>query len=466
VQQLGTWENAAMAFSPNSRHHSRIIREMSRDLNKTNHSCASSTGSHHGTVSDDSTSSDFFDPENEAIMSTRQMDLNYSQKLPELRGTAKKYGRWNGGRQPDFAINTSAIGRAFPDFSQGGSSDDSMSIEVGRGAKTRQRTSSQQPRSQYSNNIDSPIVTIGDFQILSTPPMKPQSKPSQPQDTPRSSTRKESNSKRTSAQKENIPPANNATSTKKIPGYISGATRTSSGEQRRTLAELHAQVADDSDGSFIGDERPATVTIAPKSSRFANFQPRNSPLANVSGQSKQKVTDALIDALADRRSLSQKQTPSKPPSNGTTTSNTINPTNQSFLLPNMPDISELVSGTFKDGTPVFTRSGKVQSRFSSAGGDWKAHDGLDGIPVPQEEKDIFLSLQLLQEKVAALEMEKADTQIILEDLQKENYQLQAEREEYQRRRRSDSALGMADSGSDGEYARDNQKLVAEKTSTF
>jgi FtsZ-binding cell division protein ZapB len=340
-----------------------------------------------------------------------------------------------------------------------------MSIEVGRGAKARQRTSNQQTRPQYSNNnIDSPVVTIGDFQILSTPPMHPQSKYSQQQDAPRSSTRKESSGRRTSAQKENIPPGNHPTLAKTIPGYISGATRTSSGEQRRTLAELHAQVADDSDGSFIGDERPPTVTVAAKSSRFANFQPRNSPLANVSGQSKHKVKDALIDALADHRSASQKNTPSKPPSNGTVTSNTFNPTNQSFLLPNMPDISELVSGTFKDGTPVFTRSGKVQSRFSSNGSDWKAHEGLDGIPVPQEEKDIFLSLQLLQEKVAALEMEKADTQRILEDLQKENYQLQAERDELQKRRRSDSALGMADSGSDGEYVRDNQKLVAEKTS--
>jgi FtsZ-binding cell division protein ZapB len=161
------------------------------------------------------------------------------------------------------------------------------------------------------------------------------------------------------------------------------------------------------------------------------------------------------------------ETPSKPPSNSTVTSNTFNPTNQSFLLPNMPEISELVSGTFKDGTPVFTRSGKVQSRFSSTGGNWKAdHNELDGITVPQDEKDIFLSLQLLQEKVDALEMEKADNQRALEELKTQNYRLQAEKEELQRRQRSDSALGMADSGSDGEYARDNQKLVAEKSSKF
>jgi len=396
------------------------------------------------------------------------MDLDFSQKLPELRDTAKKYGRWNGNRLPDFQINTSAIGRAFPDFSQGDSSDDSIPIEVGRGAKTRQRTSNQQTRPQYSNNIDSPIVTIGDFQILSTPPMKSQPKPAPQQDAPQSSTRKESQSKRASiGQKENIPPPGKPASAKRMTDYVSGATRTSSGEQRRTLSEIHAKVADDSESSFIGDERPATVTLAAKTSRFANFQPKKSPLVNVSSHNKQKVTDALVDVLANRRKASQTDTPSKPSSNHTVTSNTFNPTNQSFLLPNMPEISELVSGIFKDGTPVFTRNGQVKSRLASTGGNWKAdHNELDGIAVPQDEKDIFLSLQLLQEKVDVLEMEKADSRRALEELQNRNYHLQAEKEELQRRHRSDSALGMADSGSDGEFARDNQKLVAEKSSRF
>jgi len=135
----------------------------------------------------------------------------------------------------------------------------------------------------------------------------------------------------------------------------------------------------------------------------------------------------------------------------------------------VPDISELVSGTFKDGTPVFTGSGKVQSRFASGGSartpvGKAGHTQLDSIPVPEDEKAIFLSLQLLQDKVAALEMEKADAQRIGDDLQRENYQLQAEKKELSRHRRSDSGLGMADSGSDGEYARDNMKLVSEKTS--
>ncbi|KFY29494.1 hypothetical protein V493_02337 [Pseudogymnoascus sp. VKM F-4281 (FW-2241)] len=444
-----------MATSADSRHRSRLIREMARDLNRHDHSCASSTGSHHGTVSDDSTID--FDPENEAIMSTRQMDVNISQRLPELRDTAKKYGRWNGNRQQtnDFVINTSAIGRAFPDFSQGGSSDESsFHVEVGRGAKTKQRAPSRVPQTEYSDNIDSPAVSFGDFKILSTPPSKGQSK--HRQDSLRSSGRQ---SKGT-PQKENIPPP----SATKLPNYVSGATRSSSGEQRRTLAEIHARVADDSDGSFISDERPATVTFQPKQSRFSAAQPKGSPLSAIHNIPQQQIKNALADALSGHRDDFQ-QTP-RPHNNATQNSNTANQTNQSFLLPNMPDLSELVSGSFKDGTPVFTRSGKVQSRFTSSSGrtpPGPGHAKLDNVPVPEEEKAIFISLQLLQDKVAMLEMEKADAQRVAQNLQDDNYQLQSENAQLQKNRRSDSALGMADSGSDGEYGKGNKDLIAEKT---
>ncbi|KFY02021.1 hypothetical protein V490_00675 [Pseudogymnoascus sp. VKM F-3557] len=449
-----------MAASADSRHRSRLIREMARDLNRHDHSCASSTGSHHGTVSDDSTMD--FDPENEAIMSTRQMVLNISQRLPELRDTAKKYGRWNGGRQQtnDFVINTSAIGRAFPDFSQGGSSDESsFHVEVGRGARTKQRAPSRIPQTEYSDNIDSPVVSIGDFKILSTPPSKGQSK--HRQDSLRGSIGRQSKGAST-PQKENIPPS--VPSATKLPNYVSGATRSSSGEQRRTLAEIHARVADDSDGSFISDERPATVTFQPKQSRFSAAQPKGSPLAAIHNIPQQQIKNALADALSRHREEFQ-QTP-RPQNNATQNSNTANQTNQSFLLPNMPDLSELVSGSFKDGTPVFTRSGKVQSRFTSSSGrtpPGPGHVKLDNVPVPDEEKAIFISLQLLQDKVAMLEMEKADAQRVAQNLQDDNYQLQSENAQLQKHRRSDSALGMGDSGSDGEYGKGNKNIVAEKT---
>lgn len=438
-------------------HRSRITREISRDLNKSFNSVASSTGSFHGTVSTDSTVD--FDPENEAIMSTRQID-NASQRLPELRDTAKKYGRWAPRPSDDIVINTSAIGRAFPDFSQGESSDDNISIEMGRGTKTRQRTPSRVPRLEYSDNIDSPVVTIGDFQILKTPPGKARARESLSKNSLRNSAKKQDRQEQQSAdQKENIPPRTHYSMKKN--DYVSGATRNAGGEERRTLAEIHARVSDDSDASFTGDEGANTGKFGTKASRFSHSQ-QAAPQTSTSSFLRQRAADALASAL---RSVSQ------PTSNMQTThtakSSTPNPTQQSFLLPNIPDISELVSGTFKDGTPVFTRNGKVQSRFSSVNGppNHINFTPIDGIPVPDDEKAIFLSLQLLQDRISELEMERADNQKIIEDLKSDNYQLKAENKELEKNSRSDSALGMADSGSDGGHE-SKKGLIADKTSMF
>jgi FtsZ-binding cell division protein ZapB len=459
-----------MAFTTDSRHKSRLLREMARHLDKADSSCASSTGSHHGTVSDSSEDFDPDNPEEEVFQSTQQMNFDLSLRLPELRDTAKKYGRWNGGRQPEFVINTSALGRAFPDFTQGGGSDDSMEIEVGRGAKTRQRGQAQIqiPGTQYSDDVDSPVVTIGNVQILGTPPIKGQTKTPKAQDASRNSLRKESQSKRVpSVRVESAKPSDASKSSERMPGYISGATISGNGEQRRTLTELHAKVVDESDASYISDGRPAAVHLTTKNSRFTSFQQRKSPLAQTNSLQKQPITDAVVDTLAGHRRALQEETPSRPQSSSNANTNTLNPTAQSFLLPNMPEISELVSTAGKVTTPVFTRGGKVQTRFSSApivNAAKEHHAPVDGIPVPGDEKAIFLSLELLQERVAVLEMEKADSQRTAEQLRSDNYQLQAENREFRQRRRSDSALG--DSGSDAEHARDNKRLIAEKTSKW
>ncbi|CZT11614.1 hypothetical protein WAI453_004646 [Rhynchosporium graminicola] len=140
---------------------SRIISDMARkikldncSINRHDRSFASSTGSkhgsvassisrhgssQHGTVSRDSTRSTDFDPErDEALVSTQRMDfdVSISQKLPQLRETARKYGQWQPRKAEDFKINTSAIGRAFPDFTQG---DTELSLSI------------EQPRARLSN---------------------------------------------------------------------------------------------------------------------------------------------------------------------------------------------------------------------------------------------------------------------------------------------------------------------------
>ena len=110
-------------------------------------SVASSTGSQHGSITlspDDTTNNctnDFnidFDPErDEAICSTLEIKRDYKRTIiPELRDTAKKYGRWSPRRpQQEVIINTSALAQAFPDFSQPGTPNDTFSLEAPRGRK-------------------------------------------------------------------------------------------------------------------------------------------------------------------------------------------------------------------------------------------------------------------------------------------------------------------------------------------
>lgn len=86
-----------------------------------------------------------------------------------------------------------------------------------------------------------------------------------------------------------------------------------------------------------------------------------------------------------------------------------NHTAQSFILPDLPNITELVSGMRNDSTPVFSRTTKTRSRFTSATHDRVSnvtltnHAQIVSIPLPDEEKAIFASLQSLKDRVAELE---------------------------------------------------------------
>ena len=94
-------------------------------------------------------------------MSTQRMDFDVSQKLPQIRDTARKYGRWAPRRTDDFKINTSAIGRAFPDFTQG---DTEMSLSI------------EQPRPHHATKQsldDSPLASITNGTRLRGSPRKP-----------------------------------------------------------------------------------------------------------------------------------------------------------------------------------------------------------------------------------------------------------------------------------------------------
>ena len=375
-------------------------------------------------------------------MSTQQLDNN-ERKLPALRSSAQKFNRFARPvrpdppvqSEPDYAINTSAIGRAFPDFSQGGTSSDdgSLSIEVGRGArKTINDQGPQLPMDLDEDSLDFAAPMIGDYVVTGTPPLR------QRQDSTRMSKEAQEAAKRdqkkrgaSGLRKEVLelspPPA-------KTTDYGSGESGRGSGDRGHTLAAVHARVRDENDVSQMNDQRPPTVDLTTRNTRF--------------GQRKIHQTRVASTALPTTFSSAHGLTAVSNSSRKAKSSAANQGTQQSFLLPDMPNMSELVSGIFEDGTPVFSRRGKSHpSRFAGRQG----LTSVGEIPIPDDEQAIFLSLKLLQDKVAVLEKNQAESEEIIHGLENRNHVLETEAVQQKRRasRRSDSALGDSESTDEG-----------------
>lgn len=432
-----------MATSAKPEQHANLIRRISRD---TTGSSRSSRGFNKS--GDDGSQVSDFDPDNEAIISTKRID-DYVQQLPELRTSAKKFSRIAPKGEPidlqlneDFAINTSAIGRAFPDFSQGPSTEDnSMSIEIGRGlshderdrvgADLRRDDSILNSQLDLDNSLDLSLPTIDGYRVTRTPPLNSKSTRS------RFSAKEEG---RDALSIQHRRPSNLrneiSVSAAKTKDYGSSDSAKGSGDHGPSLAAMHARLQDENDRSSVHDARPPTIDITVKSTRFGQTK----------GKSERELGDSLPTKFSSTHGLQRGQ---KSPKHDHVALSTVIPqgTQQSFMLPDMPNISELISGVFEDGTPVFSRHGKSRStRIGSRKKHKPAFTGVDEIPIPEEEQAIFLSLKLLQDKVSILERTNAEAQNLIEDLQLKNNQLLAEQSSRRRvSHRSDSALGSTDS---------------------
>ena len=456
--------------SPEQR--AQLLRELSQDLNRTRNSSASTKFSQDTASPDITTSS--FDPENEALVSTRQFDPP-DQALPQLRVSAERYSRFRGPgshsephSEPDYAIDTSAIGRAFPDFTQGvtSSDDGSISIEIGRGLKKgssniigklgKSNRSHASPASNRDDSFDFSAPVIANHQVTSTPPLtNPKTRISNgaAQGNQSADTHARQQSGLRNEVRDTTPPAI------KTKDYVSGSSRQGS-ENRQTLAAMHARVRDENDVTYISEGRPATIDLTTRSSRFSSSKNQNRDLRKglpARFNSKQKFVHPAsprdVDINATQRPLSKGAQMS-------------NPTTQSVVLPQMPNVSELLSGVFEDGTPVFTLNNKPRSsRFASGyHAQQRQISGVDDIDVPQEEQDIYVSLQIAEDKVADLERIRGDAQYAIGELQERIRMLEAENAGRRRRQRSDSAIGLTDGGSDAgdEMSGGHRKLLIEK----
>lgn len=404
---------------------------MSQD--NTRHSDASFTS--FGSVSD-------FDPEHEAMASTREFDN--SPRLPNAKTRARR--QHNPIQEdPDYAINTSTLERAFPEFSQIQTSegdDDStsdMSIEVGRGPgkPSRRLDDSRSSFMSIENSVrsSSPAVRV-DYPTPQKPAMRSMSR------------RAVSDNLRKDAQLRRASQAQ-----KELSSQVAKGPR----DHRRTLSEMHAKVRDTYDGSFLGDERPAPIAMNTRSTRFGN--PKDS----------QEIADAVERASREAyakelRKASTSSTPHKATTNATTTNAPGDSvTRQSFLLPDLPNISDLVSGVYEDGTPVYSRQQKMRStRFVSPPQDaedvslTREHMPLDAVPIPEDEKALFVSLRLLQDKVAELEMAKSEAEKRLAAYRQENAALKGKRPRHSERYEAD----------DGDYRKGPKRLASETQSQY
>ena len=165
-------------------------------------------------------------------------------------------------------------------------------------------------------------------------------------------------------------------------------------------------------------DRPPTLTVnSTKNTRWGNRQASHQ-------------VDSFVEEAARASAKPQSR-----PSTGQ------NATAQSFILPDLPNLTELVSGVFGDGTPVFSKTTPGRSRFAAppGGGRRPNHIPIDSVPIPDEEKAIFSALQQLQDKVAQIEAERSEQDRRIEEQDLELIELRANAQAYERSKRSDSA---------------------------
>ena len=141
----------------------------------------------------------------------------------------------------------------------------------------------------------------------------------------------------------------------------------------------------------------------------------------------------------------------------------ISPTGRSFFLPGFRHLPDWTAGalkfsSMKNGVPVFIRSGRDGVQLGRTGNE---HGAINGVGMSEEDEEIFVSLDKLQEEVRELHDHDAMLQREAEKLQHEVNHLQAElKMSKAARKRPDSALG---SESDGSFRRsnNNQDLEAQ-----
>lgn len=220
-----------------------------------------------------------------------------------------------------------------------------------------------------------------------------------------------------------------------------GQKKTVYGTKQRAVSDGLPAHNSDNDSVASKDNQNPTTTINIRASRFTSTrsvsQGQGIPSRFTSGQ-------GLFD---------KEGTPMRTAANNPTIQSATYTANQSFMLPDLPNITELVAGVRKDGTPVFNRAGKSRSRFTSA--TYKPQPPsfapVTSLPLPEDEKAIFASLQLLKDRITQLEAENSEAHKRAEEYVSEIIDLRSQLQVASRS--PDSAIGSDDDTEGGKSSK-------------
>jgi hypothetical protein len=304
---------------------------------------------------------------------------------------------------------------AFNEETQG-SAD--MSIEVGRGAR---RTAREDVLSEDG------IFTFGSdqqYEMAGTPPLRPRD----------ASIRKGDDTLRRDATVRKASEAAKANA--------SVRRTTSLGGKKASLADALKT----NTNYTLDDTMQENVTIPPRNTRFTRFQ---NPATNNGAR------------ILSGSTLEGSNQESKDPSRfrAVQKNNTSHSTG-SFLIPDIDGMTQLIGGT-----PAMPRSAKKSSRFTPSASyrmpsrsNGHSYLPLDGVPVPEDAKQVYDGLQRALDKIAELELERADSVQVAEDYEALITELRAQLDIEQRMRRPDSGLGSEEEGAKEKWRRERAQL--------
>jgi len=298
-----------------------------------------------------------------------------------------------------------------------GSAD--MSIEIGRGAK---RTAREDVLS------DDGVFTFGSdqqYEMTGTPPLK----------TRDANVRKSEGTLRRDATVRKASEVAKANESVRRTTSLGGKRQTSLADALRTNTD-----------HTVDDTMQGTVTIPTRNTRFTRFQ---NPAANNGARILSGST--LEGSNPEHKDPSRFRSAQK---------NTTVHSTGSFLIPDIDGMTQLIGGT-----PAMPRSAKKSSRFTPSAtyrmpsrSTGPSHLPLDGVPVPEDAKQVYAGLQQALERIAQLEIERADSLQAADDYETLITELRTQLDVEQRMRRPDSGLGSEEEGAKDKWRRERAQL--------